>query len=67
VAGIACDDQPGRKRKKAVEGIKDYYLRKAQSRSTMVSGSKSKARKGVCRRSSQIKAYSNEILPTLRP
>jgi thiol-disulfide isomerase/thioredoxin len=30
VAGIACDDLPWPQRKKAVEGIKDYYLRKAQ-------------------------------------
>ncbi|MCE9533036.1 MAG: redoxin domain-containing protein [Planctomycetes bacterium] len=29
IAGIACDDLPWASRVKAVEGIKDYYLRKA--------------------------------------
>jgi len=30
VVGIACDDLPWDQRKKQVEGIRDYYLRKAQ-------------------------------------
>jgi thiol-disulfide isomerase/thioredoxin len=62
VAGVACDDQPWDKRRKAVEGVRDYYLRKAQRPINYNLFLEGEGREGRLQQEFRIKAYPTMIL-----
>lgn len=62
VVGVDCDNSSWPERKKAVEGIKDYYLRKAQKPINYTIWFEGEGQEGRVQQQFKIKAYPTMIL-----
>lgn len=62
IAGVACDDLPWDKRRKAVDGVRDYYLRKTPKPINYGIWYEGEGQEGRVQNQFKIKAYPTMIL-----